>query len=169
MRRVFPHIVALIGMSAASGCASISGLYRSAGHIPGVATTDYAFYNFCGTSSQLYQFTPTQIESSMIEALADLGFEMSGPPDHQENGEILILARAPDGRPARITITPQNSLTNVRVTIGPVHIGDQELSRRPPPKSGAEYGHFDACIHTRGYDPAQEDQCDAPDHAPGAS
>ena len=48
---------------------------RSAGHIPGVAPTDYAFYNFCGTSSQLYQFSPPEVEGSTIEALGDLGFQ----------------------------------------------------------------------------------------------
>src|SRR5262249_53684432 len=35
----------------------------------------------------------------------------------------------PDGRPTKLTISPQNSLTNVKVAIGPLHIGDEELSR----------------------------------------
>jgi hypothetical protein len=40
----------------------------------------------------------------------------------------LIKARTPDGRPTKITISPQNLLTNVRVEIGPIHLGDKELS-----------------------------------------
>ena len=40
-----------------------------------------------------------------------------------------ILAKTPDGRPTKITISPQNALTNVKVEIGPVHLGDEELSR----------------------------------------
>ena len=51
------------------------------------------------------------------------------PPADLPTGESTILAKTPDGRPAKITITPQNSLTNVKVEIGPIHIGDQELSR----------------------------------------
>jgi hypothetical protein len=64
-----------------------------------------------------------------MEALGDLGFKVVEPPIHQPDGESLIRARTPDGRPTRITITPQNALTKVRVTIGPGPLGDYELSR----------------------------------------
>ena len=99
------------------------------GHLPGVAPTDYAFYNFCDVASQLYPASPSQIESSTIEALGDLGFQLEEPPAHLPSGESTIIAKTPDGRPTKIKIPPQNSLTNVQVEIGPVHLGDEELSR----------------------------------------
>ena len=37
--------------------------------------------------------------------------------------------RTPDGRPATVTFTPQNTMTNMRIVIGPAHVGDQLLSR----------------------------------------
>ena len=37
--------------------------------------------------------------------------------------------RTPDGRPATITFSPQNAMTNMRISIGPAHIGDEMLSR----------------------------------------
>jgi hypothetical protein len=128
MRRIVPLIVAMICSSAACGCGGL-GVYRSLGHLPGVASTDYAFYDFCGTSSQLYQFSPPQVESSMMEALGDLGFKRIELPDHQPDGESCIHARTPDGRSIKIVIAPQNNLTNVKVKIGPDSLGDYELSR----------------------------------------
>ena len=113
---------------------------RSAGHIPGVAATDYAFYNFCGSSTQLYPFSPPQVESSAIEALGDLGFRIPEPPSHLPDGPSIIHANAPDGRPAKIKISPQNSLTSVRVEIGPIHIGDEELSRDLFRRISANFG-----------------------------
>jgi hypothetical protein len=120
--------VAVVCIASASGCGGL-GWYRAAGELPGIAPTDYAFYNFCGVSSQLYPASPSQIESSAVEALGDLGFLIGGPPAHLPTGEAKIQAKTPDGRPTNITITPQNLLTNVRVEIGPIHLGDKELSR----------------------------------------
>jgi hypothetical protein len=37
--------------------------------------------------------------------------------------------RTPDGRPATVTFTPQNQMTNMRIVIGPAHIGDETFSR----------------------------------------
>jgi hypothetical protein len=129
MGRIFPLVAAIICLAPASGCGGL-GLYRAAGHIPGVAASDYAFYNFCGTSSQLYQFSPPEVEGSTIEAMGDLGFKIVEPPTHLPTGETFIVARAPEGsRPVTIKIFPQNSLTNVQVDIGPAHLGDEELSR----------------------------------------
>ena len=101
---------------------------RRPGICPGIAHTDYAYYDFCGTSSQLFEFTAPQVESSLIEALGDLGFKGLEPPDRKPDGEVCIHAKALDGRPAEITVTPQNAMTNVRVRIGPAKIGDYELS-----------------------------------------
>jgi hypothetical protein len=127
MRRIVPLIVAVISLAPACGCGGL-GWYRAAGHLPGVAATDYAYYDFCGTSSQLFQFPAPQVESALLEGLGDLGFKVVGPPESKPDGESLIRAQTPDGRPAKITVTPQNAMTNVRVSIGPVHIGDTELS-----------------------------------------
>jgi hypothetical protein len=128
MRRISSLFSAVVCVASASGCGGL-GEYRAAGHLPGVATTDYAFYNFCDVASQLYPAAPAQIESSTIEALGDLGFKLEKPPAHAPSGESTIIAKTPDGRPTKIEVLPQNSLTNVKVAIGPVHIGDQELSR----------------------------------------
>jgi hypothetical protein len=127
MRRISWLIAAIACIASTSGCGGL-GWYRAAGELPGVAPTDYAFYDFCGVSSQLYPASPSQIESSAVEALGELGFRLGPPPAHLEGGESKIEAKTPDGRPAKITISPQNLLTNVRVEIGPIHLGDQELS-----------------------------------------
>ncbi len=127
MRWIVPLIVAVISLAPACGCGGL-GWYRAAGHLPGVAATDYAYYDFCGTSSQLFQFPPRQVESGLMEGLGDLGFMVLGPPNYSPDGEALIHAKTPDGRPADLTVTPQNAMTNVRVSIGPIHIGDEALS-----------------------------------------
>jgi hypothetical protein len=127
MRRSSLLIAAVACIASTSGCGGL-GWYRAAGELPGVAPTDYAFYDFWGVSSQLYPASPSQIESSAVEALGDLGFRLEAPPARSQGGESKIRARTPDGRPAKITISPQNLLTNVRVEIGPIHLGDQELS-----------------------------------------
>jgi hypothetical protein len=128
MRWIFPLVAVVICLASAAGCGSL-GWYRAAGDIPGIAPTDYAFYDFFGASTQLYPFSPPQVESSAIEALGDLGFRVLEPPSHLPNGQTIIRVRTPDGRPAKIKISPQNNLTSLRVEIGPVHCGDEELSR----------------------------------------
>jgi len=139
MGRVVPLILAVISVSPACGCGGL-GWYRAAGHLPGIAATDYAFYDFCGTSSQLFQFTPPQVESALVEALGDLGFKILEPPIHHPDGEALIHAHTPDGRPADLTITPQNALSNLRVKIGPIHIGDEDLSHELLARVAANFG-----------------------------
>ena len=126
MRRVARLIFAATTLSALCGCAG-PGLYRSIGSLPGVAWTDYAFTFYCDTATQLFQFSPPQVETSMLEALADLGFRVNDPPVHTD-GECVISAKAPDGRTTRITIAPQNAMTMARVVIHP-YLGDYQLSR----------------------------------------
>ncbi len=128
MRRISTFFAAVVCVALASGCGGL-GWYRAAGHLPGVAPTDYAFYDFCDVASQLYPASPSQIESSTVEALGDLGFHLEEPAKRLPSGEFTIIAKTPDGRPTKITVLPQNSLTNVKVAIGPLHFGDQELSR----------------------------------------
>jgi hypothetical protein len=127
MQRVARIIVTAGMVSVLSGCYG-PGLYRGIGNVPGAAWTDYAFTFFCDTATQLYPATPIQIESSMLEALADMGFRDVQPPI-REDGMSVIQVRAPDGRPVRITIAPQNAMTMVTVAIGPCHLGDYNLSR----------------------------------------
>jgi hypothetical protein len=126
MNRVVRLFTAGILLVPAGGCNG-PGWYRAIGHIPGVAATDYAYYDFCGTSSQLYPLSPPQVQSSLIEALGDLDFKVLEPPVSSPLGEIFTHASAPDGRPTDIWVTPQNAMTNVRIQIGPVHIGDEQL------------------------------------------
>jgi hypothetical protein len=139
MKRMIPLIAVVGGLASASGCGGL-GLLRSAAHIPGVAPTDYAFYNFCGSSTQLYQFSVQQVEGSTIEALGDLGFREAEPTTHSPEGLVIFHALTPDGRPAKIKISPQNSLTSVRTEIGPVHLGDEELSRDLFRRIAANFG-----------------------------
>jgi hypothetical protein len=127
MQRVARWIMAAGLLSSLCGCYG-PGLYRSIGSIPGAAWTDYAFTFFCDTATQLYPAAPAQVESSMYEALADLGFLDIQPPRH-EDGVSLIRVRARDGRPVRIKIMPQNAMTMVTVAIGPCYLGDYQLSR----------------------------------------
>lgn len=128
MKRIVALAALFAVLISAPGCGGL-GLLRSAAHIPGVAPTDYAFYNFCGSSTQLFQFTQSQVETSAREALGDLGFREAEPATRLPEGPVILRAFTPDGRPAKIKISQQNSLTSVRVEIGPVHIGDEELSR----------------------------------------
>ncbi len=94
MGRIVPLIVMVIPLVASCGCSGL-GWYRAIGNLPGVAATDYAFYFFCSTASQLYPCTPSQAESSTLEALGDLGFKVLEPPTHQKDGESLIRAAPP--------------------------------------------------------------------------
>ena len=139
MKRIFPLVAMVGGLASTSGCGAVEFM-RSAAHIPGIAPTDYAFFNYCGSSTQLYQFSVQQVEGSAIEALGDLGFREAEPTTHLPEGLVIFHALTPDGRPAKIKITPQNSLTSVRIEIGPVHLGDEELSRDLFRRIGANFG-----------------------------
>ncbi len=122
-------LFALIGSSLlASGCGAL-GWYRAVGDLPGIAPSDYAFYRFCGTSSQVFQFSLPQVQTAAVQALLDLGFYDLGPAKPCADGALAMFARTQDGRPTRITFTPQNTMTNMRITIGPAHVGDELLSR----------------------------------------
>jgi hypothetical protein len=128
MRRIVCLMLVMGSSLPIYGC-GIPGWYRAVGHFPGVAPSDYAFYNFLGVSSQLYQFSPPQVASSAIQAIGDLGFTVVKGPKVCDDGVIEIAARTPDGRTCEITVTPQNNLSNMRIKIGPVLVGDQMLSR----------------------------------------
>jgi hypothetical protein len=126
MARVGRLIVMAGTLAASCGCAG-GGWYRAIGNLPGVAWTDYAFTFYCDTATQLYPATPAQIESSMLESLADMGFRDIKPPAREDDA-CVIRGKAPDGRHMRVTITPQGSMTIVAVAISPP-VGDYQLSR----------------------------------------
>ena len=128
MRRNVPLVVIVLSGLLAGGCGSL-GWYRAIGDFPGVAPSDYAFYDFCGTSSQVFQFSMPQVQSAAIEALRDLGFKDIGPAKPCADEALAMKMRTPDGRPATVTFTPQNKMTNMRIVIGPAHVGDVLLSR----------------------------------------
>ena len=79
-------------------------------------------------------------KAPLIEALGDLGFREAEPTERLPEGLVIFHALTPDGRPAKIKITPQNSLTSVRIEIGPVHLGDEELSRNLFRRIAANFG-----------------------------
>jgi hypothetical protein len=128
MRRIVMLVVVVSYALPSCGCGSL-GWYRAIGNIPGVAPSDWAFYAFCGTSSQVFQFSIPQVQSAAIEALRDLGFKDIGPAKPCPDETLAMKMRTPDGRPATVTFTPQNKMTNMRIVIGPAHIGDETLSR----------------------------------------
>ncbi len=126
MARIARGMLAVFGLLTICGCAG-PGWYRAAGSIPGVAWSDYAFTFFCDTVTQLYPAEPGQIESSMLEAMADLGFYDLADPVRMGRASTIV-ARTPDGRKVRISIAPRNAMTLVSVTIS--HgLGDYQLSR----------------------------------------
>ncbi len=128
MRQNIALVVIVLSGLLAGGCGSL-GWYRAIGDFPGVAPSDYAFYNFCGTSSQVFQFSMPQVQSAAIEVLRDLGFKDIGPVKPCPDEALAMKMHTPDGWPATITFTPQNRMTNMRIVIGPAHVGDQMLSR----------------------------------------
>src|SRR5262249_36943640 len=126
MARIARLIVAASILSACCGCAGPKW-YRAIGSLPGVAWTDYAFTFYCDTATQLYPAAPDQIESSVLESLADLGSREVKPPDRTD-GDCVIRCKAPDGRHVRVTIHPQNAMTMVAIAISP-GLGDYQPSR----------------------------------------
>ena len=68
------------------------GWTRAVGHFPGVAPSDYAFYDFCGTSSQVFQFSLPQVQTAAIEALRDLGFKDISPVKPSADEAIAMAA-----------------------------------------------------------------------------
>jgi hypothetical protein len=139
VRRIIPLVGVMMAALPASGCYGL-GWYRAVGHFPGVAPSDYAFYNFCGTSSQLFQFPAPMVEASTIQVLGDMGFQLVEPPSKDAHGMVLIRARAQDGRPVMLTIAPQGNLTNLQMTVGPFHVGDELLSRDLIRRVGLNFG-----------------------------
>lgn len=128
MRRIFPLAMLWTCGMLAAGC-DLPGWYRAVGHYPGVAPSDYAFYDFCGVSSQVFQFSPERVQSAAVEALRDMGFYDFQPPTKCPDGTLDVTLKTPDGRDAKVSFSPQNRMTNMRFTAGPLHVGDEMLAR----------------------------------------
>ena len=130
MRRIVVPFIVVASALSVCGCTSLDWL-RSVGHYPSIAPSDYAFYSYFGTSSQVFQGPVSQVQGAAIEALRDMGFREIGPakPCPESTSDLQVAALTPDGRPTTITFTPQNRMTNMRLSIGVAHIGDEVLCR----------------------------------------
>lgn len=96
---------------------------RAIGRLPGIDPSDYAYLTNGCSFTQVYQFRVPQVETSALEAMADLGYRKI---DRQEaDGEVVIRAKTYDHRPARVTIRPRNQMTELTVRVG---LGDEFVS-----------------------------------------
>jgi hypothetical protein len=124
----------------ALACApAVLGGCQAAGQIPGVAPSFYAYTFFNGQVSEVFQYPPYFVETSCMQALADLGF--SAIEKGNEGPAVVITATTPDGcRPARISIEPQNAMTMFRIRIGRGLLGDEPLSKAVVDRIALNYG-----------------------------
>lgn len=118
--RIRIHRVCLVPVAslalAATGCQAI-------GRFPGIEPTDYAHISYGCDFTQVYQFTPPQVETAALEAMADMGFrEMKR---EEKDDAVVIRAKTLDRRPARVTIRPRNKMAEMTVRIG---LGDELAS-----------------------------------------
>ena len=116
--RVFLWAGPLCSVATLVGCQSV-------GRLPGIDPTDYAYNSYLCNTSQVYQQTVPQLQGSVLEAMADLGYT-----DIQCNanaGVISIDSNTTDGRKAKITIAPQNTLSKMTVKIG--QLGDEMVAQ----------------------------------------
>jgi hypothetical protein len=121
-------------------CASaVIGGCQAAGQYPGIAPSFYAYTWYFGQLSQVFQFPPQFVETSCLQALADLGFHEIEKSN--EGPCVIITATTPDGyRSARIRIEPQNAMTMFRIRIGPALLGDEPLSKSVIDRIALNYG-----------------------------
>lgn len=92
-----------------SGCQSI-------GRFPGIDPTDYAYINYLCNTTQVYPQDVRQVQSSALEAMADLGYtDIECEP---KGDQVFIQATTLDGRPAQVTIRPRNKMSSMTVKIG---------------------------------------------------
>ena len=101
-----------------AGCQSI-------GRLPGIDPTDYAYTDYKCNVTQVYPQAVPQVQSSALEAMGDLGY--TGMTCQSKDGLVTIRAQTVDGRPARITIQPRNSMSAMTVKIGAV--GDEMVAQ----------------------------------------
>jgi hypothetical protein len=98
---------------------------QSAGRLPGIDPTDYAYLHYKCDVTQVYPEGVPQVRSAAVEAMGDLGYtDVQCEP---KAGLVTIRALTLDGRPARVTIQPRNSMAAMTVKIGAV--GDEMVSQ----------------------------------------
>ena len=119
MGRRFGPTLAAIAVLALGGC-------RSVGRFPTIDPTDYAYSYFNGFYSQVFQFNASQVESSALQALGDLGFTKI-EREIQDNGAVKIKCWTLDHRPCCLWVKPRNTaMTILTVYVGLV--GDEIVS-----------------------------------------
>ena len=118
MGRRFGPTLAVLAVLALGGC-------RSIGRFPTIDPTDYAYSYFNGFYSQVFQFNASQVESSALQALGDLGFTKI----EREilDGQVKIKCWTLDHRPCCLWVKPRNTaMTLLTVYVG--LIGDEIVS-----------------------------------------
>ena len=98
---------------------------QSIGRLPGIDPTDYAYTDYKCNVTQVYPQAVPQVQSSVLEAMADLGYTKIQCEPKAEL--VTIRARTVDGRPARITIQPRNLMSSLTVKIGAA--GDEMVAQ----------------------------------------
>ena len=116
---------------ASVGCQSI-------GNLPGIDPTDYAYMFYQSNVSQVYSQSVPQVQSSALEAMADLGYtEIRCKLD---SGIVTIQATTLDHRPARVTIQPRNTMSSMTVKIG--ECGDEMVSETLTRRVALNFGEL---------------------------
>jgi hypothetical protein len=114
-----------------SGCQGIAEL-------PGIDPTDYAYSNFMCNTSQVYSQPVPQLRGSVLEAMGDLGYtDIRCEP---KGDAINIQARTVDGRKARITLRPRNTMSSMTVKVG--DLGDETVAQALIQRVSTNFGEL---------------------------
>ncbi len=121
VRRLGPTLAVIAALTLApAGC-------RSVGRFPTIDPADYAYSYFNGIYTQVFQFNPAQVESSTLQALADLGFTKI-ERKRLADGKVEIKCWTLDHRPACVWVKPRNeAMTLLSIYVGIV--GDEMVSQ----------------------------------------
>ncbi len=131
-RRLGPTLAAIAALAMASsqvGC-------RSVGRFPTIDPSDYAYSYFNGVSSQVFQFSVSQVESATLMALGDLGFtKIEREP--LKGGVVKIKCWTLDHRASCVWVKPRNeAMTKLTIYVGIV--GDEMVSQTFMERVGPE-------------------------------
>ena len=114
----------ILKLVAAAATVTLAGC-QAAGRLPGIDPTDYAYLHYQCNVTQVYPQGVPQIRSAALEAMGDLGYtKVQCEPD---GDEVIIRAKTLDGRHARVTIQPRNTMAAMTVKIGAD--GDEMVSQ----------------------------------------
>jgi hypothetical protein len=123
--------LAVIAVLALAGC-------RSVGRFPTIDPSDYAYSYFNGVSTQVFQFSQAQVESSTLMALGDLGFTKI-EREKQKDGVVKIKCWTLDHRPCCVWIKPRNETMAVLAVFAGL-IGDELVSQTVVERVGMNFG-----------------------------